>query len=203
MLVALVLAAATVTSPASQDSTAASEVIDLINAAHAQSVFVQSTWAPSEATHVRSGLTCRFTPGMRENRIALFSPPAKRGDDVGCNTRFRDIHSSVFATRAGRGDTLQAAFHKAEVDLLSHYPAARPYTAALAQMSRSKDAPELLARRYVVEAEGRQLFTSLYVSLADGWVFSQRVSAPADLAMAADMWGQKNFDAAIAHVTAH
>lgn len=179
------------------DGAVRAEAEDLIQQADAGALFVSEPQGSLVgARHTASGLLCTFSPGERANRIVVYEqsrPRSARGDEVGCNSKLNGVFQSLRATRFAGRDDLDSAFRDAVDTVMRATPFAQPY-----QGDHAHDAevdldgrPLPLAPhrtgRFVVELDGRKLYTRVSVAVVDGWGIKQWVTGPLEEAVAIDV----------------
>lgn len=179
------------------DGAVESETERLIREAGAESLFVsESQGSLLGARHTKSGLLCTFSPGDRANRILVFDkaePRLPRGDDVGCTTRVNGVYQSLYAARLGDRGGVDGALKSAVDGLITASPGAQVYQGDHAENAevdvdgRRLPLAEHRTARFVIEHEGRKLFTRVSVAVVDGWDIKQRVSGPIEDAVALDV----------------
>lgn len=169
----------------------------LIKAAGAEALFVNEPHGSLlGARHLKSGLLCTFSPGDRINRILVFEraePRLPRGDDVGCTSQVSGVHHSLSAARLGERGGVDAALRRAVANLMTAAPNAVTYQGDHAENAevdvdgRPLPLAEHRTARFVVERDGRKLFTRVSVAVVDGWDIKQRVTGPLEEAVALDV----------------
>ena len=164
----------------------------VIRAASAQSHFVDDTrWDLPAVRHRDSGLRCLFQPNDPDNRI-VYIGGITGGGGMGCQSRPAGFQQSLEAIRMAPGETLESVFAGSVLNITFQRPEARPYEGARTEV-RVEPGPgapppaETRSARYVIGAEGSQLFSLVSVAVIDGWYVRQTMQAPADRAEEADM----------------
>ncbi|MBX3479560.1 MAG: hypothetical protein KF842_04110 [Caulobacter sp.] len=134
--------------------------------------------------HLRSGLVCSFTPGSEVNKVMVFEGGLPRGDDVGCNTSFGDMTVTHYATRYDRPYTPEVLAEDAGRAIEDRWDTAVPYQGAVAT-AEEDDLPPTSAVRYLIGPAEKQGYTQALTARIGEWSFKQRMTMPADGAVAA------------------
>ncbi|NEX93142.1 hypothetical protein [Caulobacter sp. 17J65-9] len=168
----------------------------LIRKANAETLFVNEPQGLLlGARHTKSGLLCTFAPGDRTNRIQVYAPAEPRearGDEVGCVSEVNGVFQSLQAARGADGG-LDDAFRRAVDSVKLATPFARTYEGDHAQNAevdldgRPLPLADHRTGRFVVELDGRKLYTRVSVAVVDGWRIKQWVTGPLDDAVGLDV----------------
>lgn len=162
----------------------------LIRQAGAEGVFeVESNDPPLKVRHLKSGMVCSFEPTAPANSLKVFDSGPARGDDVGCNTQFKAITASLFANRASAVGGLEGAARAAVSALKTRWPDATAYSGKSAEM-KDQARPPVQVARFVIVSDGRRMFTRAAAMRVGDWVVTQRITAPEDVALAADIYSE-------------
>jgi hypothetical protein len=151
--------------------------LDLIANSNAEGVFESLASEQAIAVrHARSGLVCRMD-ASNANRLMIF-PQAARGEDVACETSNGRETIRLFATRFSVSTTLDEQLAGAVRAIRANAPGAQelPMTQEIA----SDDLPPHRHAQFIVtRADGARLYTSVSVTMINGWVIKLRFTTPA------------------------
>lgn len=129
--------------------------------------------------HKASGLVCLFNPHQPGNRLMVF-PGSSRGDDIGCTTNGSAGTRSWYAKRS-TGKTLDQEFegYVREVKTLDGKlkPYEMPADIAASPLLKLLAAPKLPPYR-IARFVDDKTYTSVTVSVINGWVIEHRYSLP-------------------------
>jgi len=174
--------------PAADTGSYRAQASALIKSAEAGALFVAgaSKGGPL-AQHVKSSMVCHFEPASPANRIQVFDEG--RGDDVGCATQLHDIKVTVFATRAGKADSLGREQAEANAGVRRQWPEVVPYKGEIV-VANDKDRPPMMINRFIVsDGRTRQFVRTAAVRVGD-WVYTQKAIAPEASAKAAEFYAE-------------
>jgi hypothetical protein len=195
---------------AEQVAAARAEADRLIAAGKAEDVFVdESTGVLAQVRHLKSGLVCQFLPGAPKNAVTVYaSGGVPRGDDVGCGHTVKDIVLTIFVTRYPPPKTVADVLRESLADIPRNFADLKPYTGQYASVTPDRAGAPLAAvqarDRTVIRLtgmfQGRAVFTRTAAAACDPWIVAQRVTAPVDQALAADVAAELDLNGALASV---
>jgi hypothetical protein len=170
----------------------------LIAAANVGDLFENVTTADHAVLrHRQSGLECNFngTPG---ERITVFPSQFPRGDDVGCAIQWLGFTTSLDITRFPTLMTTDEATTKYVGEVTRAHPEAKPYTGKGVSL-QTRDGKPLPCRtvKFVLNMNGKTVFSRLSVAVVNGWVIEERVSGPLDNPTLGDLLGETGMMMAI------
>ncbi len=143
--------------------------------------------------HKASGLVCGFEPGAKVNHVTVYegtSDALPRGDDVSCETRMADFDQSIYVTRWRERYNTDQALQIAVSAIHQRWPAAQSYSGQSATMSTKADPAPHKTARFIVEVDGRKLYTRASTATVGDWSILERTTGPADNALAGDLLGE-------------
>ncbi len=160
--------------------------------------------------HLQSGLVCPEAIGYDNLwKLAVFDP---QGGDVGCDyghvgkDNIIDSKLSLYATRAGAGDTVDAAFARYQTEVTQVSPGAKVVGPVFSDLS-PETAQMTRSERYNLSYQGHPFISDLVVALKAGWVIEVRnsvMTAPSDTGtqtVDVDSLTRAAFDQALATVS--
>lgn len=170
---------------ASEIDSARAEADRLIAEADAGDLFINvTTGSSARVRHTRSGLVCTFRPGDEGNRILIFEQGASipRGDDVGCNGGLGDFAHTIYATRYRPAASARDALAGAAAAIKQRWSGATWFDGDVAEATIDRGdrspLPQTLLAHYIVTIDGTEHYTSARVVEHDGWILKQRLTAP-------------------------
>ncbi|NBB17203.1 hypothetical protein GVN21_17700 [Caulobacter sp. SLTY] len=169
---------------------AKTEADALLNQAGAEDLFENVTEGMDpRVRHRRSGLVCSFTPGAELNKVMVFdAEEPTRGDDVGCNTTLGEVVTTYYATRYAEDYSPQFLAEDAGRAITQRWPDATPYDGMVATVKEEGNPPTSSVMFYIGSGEQRR-YTHAYTARIGAWSFKQRLTAPAESAMAVQAIG--------------
>jgi hypothetical protein len=169
---------------------ATAEANALLKQAGAEDLFENITEGiDPRVRHLRSGLVCSFTPGAELNKVTVFdNDEPSRGDDVGCNTTLGDIVTTYYATRYAEHYSPEFLAEDAGRAIKQRWPDAVSYDGPVATVKEEGNPPTSAAMFYIGTGENRR-YTHAYTARVGDWSYKQRLTAPAESAMAVQAVG--------------
>jgi hypothetical protein len=169
---------------------ASAEARALIARAGAEDLFSDATDGTVPGVrHLRSGMVCTFEPGDPQNGITIF-PNGVRGDDVSCSTDLKEIHVTLYATRYPADQTIDALMTGAVASIRQVWRDVEPYSGRTVTMTAKAPGFDRVTQRFQAVRDGRKVFTKVTLAKAGDWTIMLRVTAPIELAVTADLYGE-------------
>jgi hypothetical protein len=172
----------------------------MIAKAKAEGVFANdSRGAVIQLRHIQSGLICQFLTEPA-NGLAIY-PGLARGEDVSCGVNIGKVSVTLYATRYAPPKTVQAVLRESVAAMRSRIADLAPYVGTTASL-QSPAKPghvkpaELTTLRFTGTVNGAPTYTRSSAAACGPWIVAERVSAPVDGAMAADVAGDLELEAA-------
>lgn len=134
--------------------------------------------------HKASGMVCTAADD-RVMPIQVYAG-SPRGDDVSCGSRTEDITTTTYATRYADGLTAQDALDGSIAAIRQIFQDVTPYSGDAVSTTRA-GLPVPLTARFVARFKGQPVFTRTSTVAVGDWIIAQRVTAPIDKAMLADL----------------
>ena len=183
---------------------------EVIAKGHAQDYFLNITdGAAPKLRHRASGMECVF--GVTDPAFIYVypTPGIASGDDVSCTSvatlaTGQKIIWSLYATRPTKMDELEPLLARMVAELKADMPDAAPaeqhFTSLNLAAKKGADVPTHRAARFQATTEGHPVYARAAVGVVNGWVVSQRTTAPMDIARPADMMSEVVLGVAMADV---
>jgi hypothetical protein len=194
--------------PASAEQIAAAraEGDRLIAAAQGEGVFVnETTGGIVQVRHPESGLICQFIPGLPKNAVTVYSSGSvPRGDDVGCGHNLNQVVLTTFVTRYPGPKTVADVLRESMADIPRQMTDLARFAGSGVSVE-DKPAPAIPPKdrtviRLTATFHGKPVFTRTAAAQCGPWIVAQRVTAPIDAALAADLAAELDLNAATASV---
>lgn len=161
----------------------------LIATAGAQDLFENITGdGRPTVLHRPSGLVCRFERGDPGNAVSIFPSHLPRGDDVGCNIPSDGYSVTHYATRYDEPITAEIAVRDAVASVRQRFGTVREFAGDRLEFS-GEGLPQTYLALMEVSYEGRDLYTHAATAEVNGWILKQRLTAPLEEAVNAQIVG--------------
>jgi hypothetical protein len=191
---------------AEQIAAAKAEGDRLIAAGHGEGVFVnETTGVIVQVRHPQSGLVCQFIPGAPRNAVTVYSGgDVPRGDDVGCGHNLNQVVMTTFVTRYPKPKTVAEVLRESMADIPRNMSDLARFTGNSVNVE-AQPAPAIPPKdrtviRLTATFQGRPVFTRTAAAQCGAWIVAQRVTAPVDAALAADIAAETDLNASTASV---
>jgi hypothetical protein len=192
---------------AEQIAAARAEGDRLIAAAQGAGVFVnETTGGIVQVRHPESGLVCQFIPGVPKNTVTVYSSGSvPRGDDVGCGHNLNQVVLTTFVTRYPGPKTVADVLRESLADIPRQMTDVARFTGNSVSVEANKPAPAIPPKdrtviRLTATFQGKPVFTRTAAVQCGPWIVAQRVTAPVDAALAADIAAELDLNASTASV---
>jgi hypothetical protein len=194
--------------PASAEQIAAAKAEGdrLIATAQGAGVFVnETTGGIAEVRHAQSGLVCQFIPGLPKNAVTVYSNASvPRGDDVGCGHNLNQVVLTTFVTRYPGPKTVAEVLQESIANISRQMTDVARFTGDSVSVA-AKPAPAIAPKdraviRLTATLQAKPVFTRTAAARCGPWIVAQRVTAPLDVALAADLAAEMDLNAATASV---
>ncbi len=177
---------------------------------HAEGYFLNITDdASPKVRHKASGMECVFGVSDPAFLYIYPTPGVAAGEDVSCTSvstlaSGQKILWTLYATRPAKVDELEPLLAQMVSALKADMPDAAPteqhFTSLNLAAKKGADVPNHRAARFQATTEGHPIYARAAVGVVNGWVVSQRTTAPMDIARSADMMSEVVLDVAMADV---
>ncbi|MDQ0462351.1 hypothetical protein QO010_000099 [Caulobacter ginsengisoli] len=141
--------------------------------------------------HKASGMSCWVGADTNAEDVKIFDG-LPRGDDVGCSDNIVEITRSLYATRYPQRPTAEQIVASSIQAMKQNFKRMKPYEGPGVSLMREDtgDLPKVTTARFTAVLNGQKVYTRTSAVVIGDWVFAQRVTAPEERAMAAEIMAE-------------
>lgn len=137
--------------------------------------------------HKASGLVCHVDIDSPISNIHVYEG-LPRGEDVSCNSRILTVTETLYATRYPQRPTAEMIVDASIEAIRQNFTKVKPFEGPSLSISTGEtDLPTPVTVRLQARLQGKPVYTRSSAVVVGDWVFAQRVTAPLDDQMMADI----------------